>query len=65
VDEEVRSGRLLCWFALQGSQRGVALDRSRCRTMPTAVLRFSDEGKRLFSRLGLSACCDFADFTPR
>jgi ribosomal protein S18 acetylase RimI-like enzyme len=41
----------------------VALDYARCRGIPTAVLQSSDDGKGLYTRLGFSAYCDFAEFT--
>jgi ribosomal protein S18 acetylase RimI-like enzyme len=40
-----------------------ALDFARCRGIPTAVLQSSKDGKGLYTRLGFSAYCDFAEFT--
>ena len=41
----------------------VALDYARCRGIPTAVLQSSNDGKGLYTRLGFSVYCDFAEFT--
>jgi predicted N-acetyltransferase YhbS len=41
----------------------VALDYARCRGIPTAVLQSSNDGKGLYTRLGFSSYCDFAEFT--
>jgi predicted N-acetyltransferase YhbS len=40
-----------------------ALDDARRRGIPTAVLQSSDQGKGMYTRLGFSACCNFAEFT--
>jgi|SRR5579864_579873 len=42
-----------------------AADAARLEKIPTLVLQSSDDGKGVYARLGFTACCHLAEYTPR